>query len=90
MYDQVHTCEEDDSADSGQERGDGSSSGEPMLLFPKRTYQPSTLRRERVHGFLVRLLTQIVDASLLMIVFGTHLSIPECGSVTVAISIPIA
>ncbi|KAI8548526.1 hypothetical protein RHMOL_Rhmol07G0279400 [Rhododendron molle] len=70
--------------------GDGSSSGEPMLLFPKRTYQPSTLRRKRVHGFLVRLLTQIVDASLLMIVFGTHLSITECGFVTLAISIPIA
>ncbi|KAF7134443.1 hypothetical protein RHSIM_Rhsim08G0234900 [Rhododendron simsii] len=69
---------------------DGSSSGEPMLLFPKRTYQPSTLRRKRVHGFLVRLLTQIVDASLLMIVFGTHLSIPECGSATVAIPIPMA
>lgn len=33
---------------------DGSSSSEPMLLFPKRTYQPSTLRRKRNHGFLAR------------------------------------
>ncbi|KAH7861781.1 hypothetical protein Vadar_030831 [Vaccinium darrowii] len=34
--------------------GNESSSSEPMLLLPKRTYQPSTLRRKRVHGFLVR------------------------------------
>ncbi|KAF3450589.1 hypothetical protein FNV43_RR06678 [Rhamnella rubrinervis] len=30
------------------------SSSEPMLLFPKRTFQPSTIRRKRNHGFFAR------------------------------------
>ncbi|GMN36951.1 hypothetical protein TIFTF001_006423 [Ficus carica] len=34
--------------------GDDSLSQEPMLLFPKRTFQPSTIRRKRNHGFFAR------------------------------------
>ncbi|KAL6204705.1 hypothetical protein ACLB2K_021972 [Fragaria x ananassa] len=34
--------------------GDESSSNEPMILFPKRTFQPSTIRRKRNHGFFAR------------------------------------
>ncbi|CAL5361210.1 unnamed protein product [Camellia sinensis] len=33
---------------------DGPSSSDPMLLFPKRTYQPSVIKRKRTHGFLAR------------------------------------
>ncbi|XP_058006681.1 uncharacterized protein LOC110634076 isoform X2 [Hevea brasiliensis] len=33
---------------------DGDSSSEPMLLFPKRTFQPSLIRRKRNHGFFAR------------------------------------
>ncbi|CAF2127514.1 unnamed protein product [Brassica napus] len=29
-------------------------SSEPLLLFPKRTFQPSTIRRKRNHGFFAR------------------------------------
>ncbi|KAJ9537597.1 hypothetical protein OSB04_030330 [Centaurea solstitialis] len=33
--------------------GDDSSSSEPLLCI-KRTYQPSTLKRKRTHGYLAR------------------------------------
>ncbi|KAF3976457.1 hypothetical protein CMV_000344 [Castanea mollissima] len=32
-------------------QGDVSSSNEQMILFPKRTFQPSTIQRKRNHGF---------------------------------------
>ncbi|KEH18390.1 putative D-amino-acid oxidase [Medicago truncatula] len=35
-----------------------SSSDEPMILFPKRTFQPSTIRRKRNHGFFARKATR--------------------------------
>ncbi|XP_022152693.1 uncharacterized protein LOC111020350 [Momordica charantia] len=38
--------------------GDASSSQEPMLLFPKRTFQPSIIRRKRNHGFFARKATK--------------------------------
>ncbi|PON47108.1 Ribosomal protein [Parasponia andersonii] len=38
--------------------GDDSLSKEPMLLFPKRTFQPSTIRRKRNHGFFARKATK--------------------------------
>ncbi|KNA05237.1 hypothetical protein SOVF_192230 [Spinacia oleracea] len=34
------------------------SSSDPMILFPKRTFQPSTLRRKRNHGFFARKATK--------------------------------
>lgn len=34
--------------------GDASSSENPMLLFPKRTFQPSLIRLKRNHGFFAR------------------------------------
>ncbi|GLU22407.1 hypothetical protein SLE2022_384850 [Rubroshorea leprosula] len=37
---------------------DGDSSDEPMLLFPKRTYQPRHIRRKRTHGFFARKATK--------------------------------
>ncbi|KAL0010039.1 hypothetical protein SO802_005147 [Lithocarpus litseifolius] len=39
-------------------KGDVSSSNEPMILFPKRTFQPSTIRRKRNHGFFARKATK--------------------------------
>ncbi|KAB1218405.1 hypothetical protein CJ030_MR3G026285 [Morella rubra] len=42
------------------------SSNEPMLLFPKRTFQPSTIRRKRNHGFFSR--SADSDARLYMLV----------------------
>nr|XP_023916602.1 uncharacterized protein LOC112028171 isoform X1 [Quercus suber]XP_023916603.1 uncharacterized protein LOC112028171 isoform X2 [Quercus suber]POF05383.1 50s ribosomal protein l34 [Quercus suber] len=38
--------------------GDVSYSNEPMILFPKRTFQPSTIRRKRNHGFFARKATK--------------------------------
>ncbi|KAH7565508.1 hypothetical protein ACOSP7_020082 [Xanthoceras sorbifolium] len=37
---------------------EGDSSIEPMILFPKRTFQPSTIRRKRNHGFFARKATK--------------------------------
>ncbi|XP_021716478.1 uncharacterized protein LOC110684340 [Chenopodium quinoa] len=34
------------------------SSSDAMILFPKRTFQPSTLRRKRNHGFFARKATK--------------------------------
>ncbi|GAB2293188.1 hypothetical protein Dimus_027394 [Dionaea muscipula] len=37
---------------------DGKDSDETLILFPKRTFQPSTIRRKRNHGFFARKATK--------------------------------
>ncbi|GMH17595.1 hypothetical protein Nepgr_019436 [Nepenthes gracilis] len=46
---------------------DGNDSSEPMILFPKRTYQPSTIRRKRTHGFFARKATKDSQLTLVML-----------------------
>ncbi|CAA7402904.1 unnamed protein product [Spirodela intermedia] len=36
------------------EDGEETSSDDPLLLLPKRTYQPSHVKRKRTHGFFAR------------------------------------
>ncbi|KAJ0964579.1 hypothetical protein J5N97_025717 [Dioscorea zingiberensis] len=40
------------------EDGDGAFPNEPLHLLPKRTYQPSHIRRKRTHGYLARKATK--------------------------------